>query len=98
MAEFNWLRDLQSQVGIEDGEEPKSAAVRELREETGILCAEIIAEACRGKISILMFQFSVHLVSIRVWFLHSCSLYMYPCSNDFLSFILSISEFNKKNF
>ena len=32
------------QGGIEDGEEPKSAAVRELREETGIVSAEIIAE------------------------------------------------------
>lgn len=98
MAEFNWLRDRQSQGGIEDGEEPKSAAVRELREETGIVSAEIIAEVCRGKISILMFHFSVHLVSTRVWFLHSCNLYMYPCSNDFLSFILSISEFYKKKF
>ncbi|KAI9170202.1 hypothetical protein LWI28_024289 [Acer negundo] len=32
------------QGGIEDGEEPKSAAIRELREETGIVSAEIIAE------------------------------------------------------
>ncbi|TQD71829.1 hypothetical protein C1H46_042640 [Malus baccata] len=32
------------QGGIEDGEEPKKAAVRELREETGIESAEIIAE------------------------------------------------------
>lgn len=32
------------QGGIEDGEEPKSAAMRELREETGIVSAEIIAE------------------------------------------------------
>ncbi|XP_020997118.2 nudix hydrolase 25 [Arachis duranensis] len=32
------------QGGIEDGEEPKSAAIRELREETGIASAEIIAE------------------------------------------------------
>ncbi|KAK9935326.1 hypothetical protein M0R45_022432 [Rubus argutus] len=32
------------QGGIEDGEEPKSAAIRELREETGIESAEIIAE------------------------------------------------------
>ncbi|GKV47423.1 hypothetical protein SLEP1_g54327 [Rubroshorea leprosula] len=31
--------------GIEDGEEPKSAAIRELREETGVVSAEIIAEA-----------------------------------------------------
>jgi len=35
-----------SQGGIEDGEEPKSAAIRELREETGIVSAEIIAEVC----------------------------------------------------
>lgn len=34
------------QGGIEDGEEPKSAAIRELREETGIVSAEIIAEVC----------------------------------------------------
>ncbi|KAH0671949.1 hypothetical protein R3W88_013886 [Solanum pinnatisectum] len=32
------------QGGIEDGEDPKSAAIRELREETGITSAEIIAE------------------------------------------------------
>ncbi|KAB5538084.1 hypothetical protein DKX38_015617 [Salix brachista] len=32
------------QGGIEDGEEPKSAAIRELMEETGIVSAEIIAE------------------------------------------------------
>ncbi|KAK7293887.1 hypothetical protein RJT34_16764 [Clitoria ternatea] len=30
--------------GIEDGEEPKSAAIRELQEETRIVSAEIIAE------------------------------------------------------
>ncbi|KAI3744395.1 hypothetical protein L1987_57475 [Smallanthus sonchifolius] len=32
------------QGGIEEGEEPASAAVRELREETGVVSAEIIAE------------------------------------------------------
>ncbi|CAK7326738.1 unnamed protein product [Dovyalis caffra] len=32
------------QGGIEDGEEPKSAAIRELLEETGVVSAEIIAE------------------------------------------------------
>nr|XP_025694503.1 nudix hydrolase 25 isoform X1 [Arachis hypogaea] len=32
------------QGGIEDGEEPKLAAIRELQEETGIASAEIIAE------------------------------------------------------
>ncbi|XP_019242377.1 PREDICTED: nudix hydrolase 25 isoform X2 [Nicotiana attenuata] len=30
--------------GIEDGEDPRSAAIRELREETGVISAEIIAE------------------------------------------------------
>ncbi|GLT99861.1 hypothetical protein SLE2022_172730 [Rubroshorea leprosula] len=30
--------------GIEDGEEPKSAALRELQEETDVVSAEIIAE------------------------------------------------------
>ncbi|XP_021727276.1 nudix hydrolase 25-like [Chenopodium quinoa] len=33
------------QGGIEDGEDPKSAAIRELREETGITSVDIIAEA-----------------------------------------------------
>lgn len=32
------------QGGIEDGEDPKSAAIRELREETGVVSADIIAE------------------------------------------------------
>ncbi|GKV47419.1 hypothetical protein SLEP1_g54323 [Rubroshorea leprosula] len=32
------------QGGIEDGEEPESAALRELKEETGVVSAEIIAE------------------------------------------------------
>ncbi|KZV57883.1 Nudix hydrolase [Dorcoceras hygrometricum] len=32
------------QGGIEEGEDPKSAAIRELKEETGIVSAEIIAE------------------------------------------------------
>uniref|UniRef100_A0A0A9CP99 ATNUDX26 (ARABIDOPSIS THALIANA NUDIX HYDROLASE HOMOLOG 26) n=1 Tax=Arundo donax TaxID=35708 RepID=A0A0A9CP99_ARUDO len=33
------------QGGIDEGEEPRAAAVRELREETGITSAEIVAEA-----------------------------------------------------
>lgn len=32
------------QGGIEDGEDPKSAAMRELQEETGVVSAAIIAE------------------------------------------------------
>ncbi|KAL9688005.1 hypothetical protein QQ045_032417 [Rhodiola kirilowii] len=32
------------QGGIEDDEEPKDAAIRELREETGVISAEMIAE------------------------------------------------------
>ena len=34
------------QGGIEDGEDPKSAAIRELREETGVVSVDIIAEVC----------------------------------------------------
>ncbi|XP_062227204.1 nudix hydrolase 26, chloroplastic-like [Phragmites australis] len=33
------------QGGIDEGEEPRAAAVRELREETGVTSAEIVAEA-----------------------------------------------------
>ncbi|CAH2034445.1 unnamed protein product, partial [Thlaspi arvense] len=32
------------QGGIEDGEDPKSAAMRELQEETGVVSAEIVSE------------------------------------------------------
>ncbi|KAL1553657.1 Nudix hydrolase 25 [Salvia divinorum] len=32
------------QGGIEEGEEPRSAAIRELREETGVVSAEVIGE------------------------------------------------------
>lgn len=32
------------QGGIEEGEDPKSTAIRELREETGIVSADIVAE------------------------------------------------------
>lgn len=35
-----------SQGSIEDDEEPKLAAIRKLREETGVVSAEIIAEVC----------------------------------------------------
>jgi putative (di)nucleoside polyphosphate hydrolase len=35
------------QGGIDEGEHPKAAAVRELREETGVMSAELIAEAAR---------------------------------------------------
>ncbi|KQJ85361.1 hypothetical protein BRADI_5g26560v3 [Brachypodium distachyon] len=33
------------QGGIDEGEEPRAAAIRELREETGVRSAEIVAEA-----------------------------------------------------
>lgn len=39
--------DHESQGAIEDGEEPKDAAIRELQEETGIVSAEIVAEVCQ---------------------------------------------------
>jgi len=32
------------QGGIDAGEEPRAAAIRELREETGVTSAEIVAE------------------------------------------------------
>lgn len=53
---------LQSQGGIEDGEEPKCAAIRELREETGIVSVEIIAEVCAEKKVPVKLQFAVPLV------------------------------------
>ncbi|XP_028757945.1 nudix hydrolase 25-like isoform X1 [Neltuma alba] len=53
------------QGGIEDGEEPKSAAIRELREETGIVSAEIIAEVPRW----LTYDFPPHVKAKvnRLW-------------------------------
>ena len=56
---FNCL-DTQSQGGIEDGEEPKSTAIRELQEETGRESAETIAEVCIQK-------------SIPLCYSHECS-------------------------
>lgn len=38
-------RDYWCQGAIEDDEEPKLAAIKKLREETGVASAEIIAEA-----------------------------------------------------
>lgn len=35
------------QGGIDPGEEPRVAAIRELREETGVRSAEIVAEVSR---------------------------------------------------
>lgn len=32
------------QGGVDEGEDPKSAAIRELREETGVTSAEVLAE------------------------------------------------------
>ncbi|KAF6138936.1 hypothetical protein GIB67_025665 [Kingdonia uniflora] len=43
------------QGGIEDGEEPNAAALRELREETGVVSAEIVAEAS-PKLEMLPFE------------------------------------------
>lgn len=40
------------QGGIDEGEDPRNAAIRELREETGVTSAEIIAE-----VQILYFWF-----------------------------------------
>lgn len=52
-----------NQGGIEDGEEPKSAAIRELQDETGVVSAEIIAEVCR-RISALFLHLSYYFSRI----------------------------------
>lgn len=35
-----------NQGGIEEGEDPRAAAIRELREETGVVSAQVIDEVC----------------------------------------------------
>lgn len=48
------MRFNDAQGGIDDNEDPKVAALRELKEETGVSSAEVLAEVC-FKISFIFF-------------------------------------------
>ncbi|KAL0408963.1 UNVERIFIED_CONTAM: Nudix hydrolase 25 [Sesamum radiatum] len=58
--------------GIEEGEDPRSAAIRELREETGVVSAEIMDEVC-NVLMLLMLpiclwrNIHLHLLTKKVW-------------------------------
>ena len=43
------MRYCDAQGGIDDSEDPKVAALRELKEETGVSSAEVLAEVCFKK-------------------------------------------------
>ncbi|GKV43700.1 hypothetical protein SLEP1_g50960 [Rubroshorea leprosula] len=72
--------------GIEDGEEPKSVALRELQEETGVVSAEIIAEvpnwltydfppAIKAKVNRL--RGGEWHGQAQKWFISSCVLFFF---------------------
>lgn len=42
------------QGGIDESEDPRKAAIRELREETGVISADIVAEVCFTTFNILL--------------------------------------------
>ena len=46
LNELALLRFNDAQGGIDDSEDPKVAALRELKEETGVSSAEVLAEVC----------------------------------------------------
>lgn len=80
LIDYNFGVLLHTQGGIEDGEEPRYAAIRELREETGVVSAEIIAEVhCRNKILLSLQFFPVGLLAVACHSYHSimcCSFFI----------------------
>lgn len=57
------------QGGVDEGEDPRAAAIRELREETGVTSAEILMEVCLYPTKYYLNYFSFHSI-FSIWYLN----------------------------